>query len=556
MGRMTIPQALSLGMNRHQTGQLQEAESIYRQILALKPNDPDALHLLGVLAQQCGHSQAAVDLIQKSLAVTPANSAALTNLGEALRVLGRHDQAIAALQKSLEIRVSPEAIGNLGIVYADIGKTDQAIECYQKALAITANQPRVLNNLGNALLSKKDMDGALSAFDRALALDPNFADGHNNRGSALEQLDRLDEALSEYTRAFELQPTFAIACNNAGNLTRRLCQWDAATAWIQRSLQLNPKYEPAIWNLGLIELTRGDYPNGLPKYEMRFVATENRLPTGLNRPRWDGSPLEGRTILLCAEQGFGDCWQAARYMPMIAGRGGRIVIECHPSQVKLMQNLEGVVQAFASGEPRPDYDVFEAIMSLPLRLGTTLETIPRDVPYLKPNPDRIWAWGEKFAGISNLKVGLVWAGSHHPDPLRRISLAELAPVAAVPDVQFIGLQIGKAGAEARETAAWSSMIDVSEDLTDFGETAACMMNLDLILTVDTAAAHLAGALGRPTWTLLPFSPDWRWLLDREDAVWYPTMRLFRQTQRKVWTDVVERVVSALDEFKNPRKAEG
>jgi tetratricopeptide (TPR) repeat protein len=546
MSRVTVSQALQLAIQHHQAGRLQQAEAVYRQILGLEPDNADALHLLGVLAHQCGHHQTAVELIRKSLAIQPNNAPANANLGESLRVLGRLEEASAALQMAIKLNpAAPQAIGNLGIVLSDMGKTDQAVECYNRALAINPNLPQTLNNLGNIYLARKEKDAALAAYDRALALDPNFGDGHNNRGSALEQMDRLDEAMIEYVRAVELRPGFAVACNNAGNIARRLCRWDEAIIWCKRALSIDPRFEPARWNVGLIELTRGDYPAGLPKYELRFVATSQRLPAGIDRPRRDGDSLEGRTILLYAEQGLGDGWQAARYVPMVADRGGKIVIECHKAQVGLMRRLKGVVDVIVSGDPRPPYDLFSPMMSLPLLFGTTVATIPNDIPYLKPDPARVDAWRERLASYPGLKVGLIWNGSDHPDPLRSIALGELAPLALIEGVQFFGLQFGAAAAEAKKAAAWMNIVDLSADVADFGETAACMMNLDLILTIDTAAAHLAGALGRPTWTLIPFSPDWRWLLDRSDSIWYPTMRLFRQTRRKIWADVVERVAVAL-----------
>jgi tetratricopeptide (TPR) repeat protein len=555
MSQMTIAQAINLALGHHQAGRLQDAESIYRQILAHDPKNADALHLLGVVAHQCGNYPAAIELIGKSISIQPVHPSAYTNLGESLRLSGRLPEARDALLKAIQQQpTSAEALGNLGLVYAGMGQGDQALDAYRQALAINPNLPQTHNNLGNLLLEQKDAVAALAAYDRALAIDPNFSDGHNNRGSALENMDRLEEAIAEYKRAVELRPNFAIACNNVGNVARRLCQWDEAILWCKRALQLDPSFEPARWNVGLIELTRGDYASGLPKYELRFVATPQRLPEGITRPRWDGSPLEGKTLLLYAEQGIGDGWQAARYVPMIARKGGKVIIACMNSQAGLLANLEGVIATTPSGKASPPYDLFLPMMSLPLIFGTTLQTIPLDVPYLKPDPARVAAWAQKMSTYSGLKVGLVWSGSANPEPLRSMTLAELAPLAEIPSVQYFSLQFGPAAAEAKKAVAWMNIVDLSDDVADFGETAACMMNLDLILTIDTAAAHLAGALARPTWTMLPFSPDWRWLLDRPDSVWYPTMKLFRQTRRKVWTDVVEHVAIALRELTKSQRA--
>ncbi|MBV8782358.1 MAG: glycosyltransferase family protein, partial [Phycisphaerae bacterium] len=496
MSSITIGQALHLAMQHHHAGRLKEAETIYRQVLTADPNHADALHLLGVIAHQCNHHAPAVELIQKSLAVHPNNAGAQNNLGEAYRSLGQNDEAIAAYKRSLEIDPrSTEALGNLGLVYFNVGRVDEAIEQYHKALAINPKMAQTLSNLGNAMLHKKELDRAMAAYDAAVAADPMLADAHNNRGSALEHLDRLDEAYDEYRRATEINPRFPIACNNAANAARRLSRWEEARMWCEKALALDPNYEPARWNQGLIELTMGYYAIGLPKYELRFVATPQRLPKDLFGLRWDGSPLDGKTVLLVGEQGLGDTWQAARYVPMIRERGGKVLIECTRSQVSMLGRLPGVEQAFANHTPRPSFDCFAPMMSLPLLFNTTITTIENRVPYLTAEPARVESWRERLSFYgSGPKVGLVWHGSALPEPLRSCKLTDLAPLGRALGIKFFSLQVGEGSEEAANPPAELNLTDLAKDVWDFEEMAACMMNLDLIISIDTAAAHLAGAL--------------------------------------------------------------
>jgi hypothetical protein len=257
---------------------------------------------------------------------------------------------------------------------------------------------------------------------------------------------------------------------------------------------------------------------------------------------WDGSPLDGRTILIHFEQGFGDAIQVARYLPLVAQRGGRVILEMPDDLIELIKRVGGVAEVVRMNDPLPPFDVYLPIMSLPCVFQTRLETIPRDVQYLDASETRVQRFAEKLTGVARPRVGIVWAGKSVPDPLRSVQPALLTQLADT-GVRWVSLQKGEANASSLPHEL--STIDLAPDLRDFADTAAAMINLDLILTIDTAAAHLAGALGRRTWTLIPFSPDWRWMTQREDCPWYPTMRLFRQARRGDWSNVIDAVAAEL-----------
>ena len=308
-------------------------------------------------------------------------------------------------------------------------------------------------------------------------------------------------------------------------------------------------------SLALALLLQGRFAEGWEAYESRRQIRRIARDPGFVQPFWDGSPLGGRRILLTSEQGFGDTIQFVRYAPLVAARGGRVLLQCKPELKRLLAGQCGIEQVVTPGDATPAFDVWCLLMSLPHLLGTTLQTIPAQVPYLTPDPHLIDKWGKRTAHEpAGLKVGLVWAGGAHNknDRVRSLSLGALAPLAQVPGVRFYSLQKGAASDQARTPPAGMEMTDWTPELADFADTAALVANLDLVISVDTAVAHLAGAIGKPVWVLLPLSPDFRWLLNRDDSPWYPTVRLFRQPTRGDWASVIERVRRALHQLSSER----
>ena len=516
MAQLTIQQAFDLALQHHQAGRLQEAEQLYRQVLAQQPERADAMHNLGLIAHQVGRNDVAVELIRRAIVLNPNNA---------------------------------EAYNNLGNVLKNKGEFDDAIDAYRRAIALNPNFPEVHSNLGNALKDKGQLEEAIAAYRRAIALRPNYAEAHSNLGNALKERGQLDEAIAAYRRAIALRPNYAEAHNNLGGVLIDQGRLDEAIAAYRRAIAFRPGYPEAHSNLSLSLLTSGDFQQGWEEHEWRWKCKDFSSPRrNFAQGQWDGCPLENRTILLHAEQGAGDAIQFIRYLPLVAQRGGRIIIECHTELQRLFRTMAGSHQVMAPTQPMPAFDLHCPLVSLPRVFGTNLGNIPKDVPYLHPDAEDAGRWqhrpGEQAPAV---KVGLGWAGNprHKNDRNRSIKLARLAPLGQLPGVRFFSLQKGAAAAEAKTPPPGMELVDWTEELKDFADTAALIANLDLVIAVDTAVVHLAGAMGKPVWTLLPFNSDWRWLLERQDSPWYPTMRLFRQPSRGDWDGVMTRVVEAL-----------
>lgn len=474
-----IAEALQAALRHHSTGNLAEAERIYRQILALDPRHADSLHLLGVIAFHAGRPDAARELIQRAIAVNPS---------------------------------APEYHSNLGNVLKESGNTEDAIASYR----------------------------------RALALRPGFADAHFNLGNAYLKDERLAQAVECYQASLRMRREYSPAWANLGNALRSLGRIREALECYEHVPGHAPEFAEARWNRVIALLLSGDMARGWEEYECRWNL-ERAKPRRRNfsQPLWDGSDLAGRTVLLHAEQGFGDTIQFMRYAPMVKARGGCVLVECPPPLQKMLEKVKGITRVVAAGEPLPDFDLQIPLLSLPRIFRTTLESVPASIPYLRADPALARKWKQKFAPKqTSFKVGLTWAGGTS-DPKRDCALSMLAPLAGTPGVVFCSLQKGEAAAQAANPPAGMTLLDFAAELSDFADTAALISQLDLVISIDTAVAHLAGAMGKPVWTLLRFAPDWRWLLGREDSPWYPTMRLFRQPEPGAWFEAVARLAAEL-----------
>ena len=404
----------------------------------------------------------------------------------------------------------PDAHHFLGTLAHQCGQEELAIQLLQRAFELKQS-PRTLNNLGETYRALDRTEEAIRCFRTAIAMTPTYGEAHQNLGVALAHQMKLDAALASYANAIEIDP-------------------DNAEAHVNRAL---------VW------LGQGKFDIGWPEYEWRHKRAEYRRP--LAEPKWDGSALSGRTLLLWAEQGFGDTIQFARYIPQVVKRAsGRIIFECQREVRPMLRDLAGV-EMISQGDPLPPFDVQCALMSLPLIFRTTVNTIPRSIPYVTPLPQRVAKWRERIGDSTARKIGLAWSSNAlNPSAKRRsCRLEDFAPLGAIPGVQFYSLQKGPAAAETALPPAGVSITDFTSDLEDFADTAALIANLDLVITVDTAVAHVAGAIGKPVWVLLPVASDWRWLLNREDSPWYPTARLFRQNSFNEWSEVMARVAKSL-----------
>jgi tetratricopeptide (TPR) repeat protein len=581
---MTIEQLFESGLTHHQAGRLVEASAIYRQVLQQQPDHAEALHLLGLLAAQSERPDIAVGLIRRAIALRPNFAEAQINLGNALRANGQLDEAIAAYRHAIVLRPNYAGIhSNLSDALREKGQFDDAIAACRQAIGLDPNLPEAHNNLGNALRDKGELDAAIAAYRLAISLRPNYAEAYSNLGNALKDTGQLEDAIAAYRQAITLRPDYAQAHNNLGAALAYQGQLDAAIASCHKAIALAPKFADAHNNLGtaladegqlneaiasyrqsivlapnvpeahynlsFALLARGDFQEGWEEHEWRWKCKHFTSPLrNFTQPQWDGEPLEGRTLLLHSEQGFGDALQFIRYVPMAAQRGGRIIVECPPELQRLFQTLPGEYQVVARGQTLPAFDLHCPLLSLPLIFGTTLTNIPKIVPYLQADADASRKWKQRTAACSpGVKVGLAWAGSPGQKNNRNRStrLAKFAPLAQMEGMRLFSVQKGSAAAESKTPPRGMELIDWTEELTDFAETAALIANLDLVIAVDTAIAHLAGAMGKPVWTLLSFVPDWRWLMERDDCPWYPSMRLFRQPFLGDWESITGRVVDEL-----------
>jgi tetratricopeptide (TPR) repeat protein len=509
----TIPEALATAVQHQQAGRLQAAEQIYRQILAMEPAHADTWHLLGLLAHQVGKQEIAIEYIGYAIRLNPGVAAFHSNLGVAYRALDKLEEATACWQRALELNPDyADALNNLGNVLRERGQPDQAVICYRRALALNPDNPAAYYNFGTALSDQGLLTDAVACYRRALAMKPDYPDALNNLGFALKRQGKLDEAATCYRRALELRPDFAA------------CRLNQAVLW----------------------LLRGDFAHGWPEYESRWPAGKVAA-RDFRQPLWDGRPLEGRTILLHAEQGFGDTIQFIRYAPLVEQRGARVIVECPKPLVRLLAAWPRLKQVVLQGEPLPPFDVHSPLLSLPGIFHTSLENIPGHTPYLFAASDLIEHWRGKLSASRGFKIGIVWHGDPRQENnrARSIPLSCFESLAGLPGVQLVSLQKGSGVEQLQDAAARFGVREAGSRLDDFMDTAAVIMNLDLVIACDTAVAHLAGALGVSVWVALCCIPDWRWLLDRDDCPWYPTMRLFRQEKPGNWADVFAEIKTAL-----------
>jgi tetratricopeptide (TPR) repeat protein len=550
---MDVARTVAAAVESHQRGKLAEAEALYRQALAVEPGNADALHLLGVIAYQTGRLEYAGEYIARAIEANPRLAEAHNSMGNVLRAKGKLAEGVAAYRAALRIKDNyPLAHFNLGTALREGGLTTEAIESLRRAVELQPDFVEAENDLGSALREAGRVEEAVEVLRKATVHAPRFFMAHNNLGNALRLLGRLDEAEAAVREALRIRGDIAEIYVNLGNVLREKEDLAGAIAATREAVRLRPDLADAHQNLGSVLLLAGQYAEGWPEHDWRWrcqlVVMIRTLP---EKARWDGSNLEGRTILLQSDAGLGDAIHCARYIPMVADRGGKIVVECAKGLHPLVRGMKGVVQVITENDPLPEYDVHCPIMSLPLAFGTTLETIPSEFPYLRAEETIARKWAERLSEYPKPRVGIVWSGNpkHTHDKNRSIPLSVLLPLGEAGDFVFHSLQVGEASRQA-SSADGMKVVDHSAELTDYGETAGLVENLDLVIAVDTSVAHLAGAMGKLVWVMLPAAPDWRWMLGREDSPWYPSMRLFRQEKRGEWASVIERMAEALRELKN------
>jgi tetratricopeptide (TPR) repeat protein len=561
-------------------GRLLEAQSLCLRALERGADTPELLHLMALVSQAAGQLDHAVEWASRAIRKVP-DPTYLTTLGTALRGQGRRDEALQVFDKAVQLKPDDTELWSiLGNALVEAGRLPDALLCFRHTLSLDPRRGDAAFKAGHilhgmaqfeealvflnrsaelqpdhaptlqvravVLKSLNRIDDAIADNRQAIGLDPGNADLCVNLGNTLQALERHEEALSWYDRALQIRPDGASATNRAMSLTA-LARFGEAMAAYRQSLALDPNQPRAVWNLSLLQLLIGDFEAGWRGREARRNIPD--LMAGYpitDRPMWLGEePIAGKTIIVCQTEGLGDGIHFVRYVPMLAERGARVILVVDAQLHPLLRRLTGVSECLMKSPQTvvPPFDFHVAIDSLPLAFGTRLDSIPAAKSYLPPpDAERIKAWEGRLGRRTRLRVGLVWSGNPHfgNDRNRSMPLRTLFPLLDV-DADFVSLQKNPRGEDAEALRERPEIVDYTADLSDFAETAALVWCLDLVISVDTSVVHLAAAMGRPVWLLVPFVPDWRWLLGRNDSPWYPTLRIFRQGETREYRSVIERV---------------
>jgi tetratricopeptide (TPR) repeat protein len=527
-----------------------EALASFERALSVKPDYVDAHIDRGYVLQDLQRPAEALASYDKALAIRPGQAKTLYDRASVLAELQRPAEALASYDAALAIKPDyVEALNNRGLALLDLQRPAEALASFERALTFRPDYARALNNRGNTLQDLKRPAEALASYDRALAVQPAYVEALYNRGVVLRDLHRTEEALASFDKALSINPDHIDALNNRGVVLRDLNRPLEALASYDRALSINPDNAETHSNRSCLRLLLGEFDRGWEEFEWRW-RTRELAPwrRDFAAPLWRGEePLEGRTILLHAEQGFGDAIQFARYVSLVAARGAKVVLEAPPPLTALFSRIEGASLVVSRGDKLPGFDCHCPLLSLPLAFKTRPQTIPAFIPYLSAGEHRVLEWKQRLPETQMRRVGIAWAGnpSFKGDQTRSIGLPRLSPLLSVPGVAFFALQKDLRDGDRDLLRKYAHVTYVGDAMEDFSDTAAIMSSLDLVISSDTSVAHLAGALGRPVWILLQYVADWRWLLDRRDSPWYPTARLFRQPEIDDWESVTRQVKDAL-----------
>lgn len=511
---LDIAETIKIAVQHHQANRLEQAEQLCQLVLRSQSDNASALHILGLIAHQRGSNHLAVDLISKAVASNSQVPQFHNNLGVALKALGKFEEAVQAYEKALLL------------------KPDYADACY---------------NIANSLESLGRHTAAVQQYKQALLLKPDDAHTYYNMGIAMQMLGHHAEAIENFNRAIQINPDSAGAYRAMAVSQQIQGRYPEAISSLNRALHLEPDCARTHTDLGMVLLRTGNFTEGWPEYRWRL---ENSfwMKHYNDASRWNGSNFAGKRLLVRCEQGLGDNIQFVRYLPMVKSRGGTVVFGAFKQLYSLLKDSPGIdeiVNISVRTQPLV-FDLYSPIMDLPGIFGTMLETIPAQVPYIHADHRKAAYWRQKLPG-TDFKVGIVWSGSpaYKSKHLRDCKLADFAPLSEIDGVKLYALQKGGAAQQIEQFAGKIPVVNLGEQFDDFSDTAAAIENLDLVISVDTSVAHLAGAMGKPVWLILTCTPAWQWLLDRDDNPWYPTMRLFRQQKLGQWNDVFHRVAGQL-----------
>ncbi len=538
-----------LGLILQQQGKLEAAIHSFQGALSIKPDYAEAHANLGFGLHKQGKLDVAISSYLAALSLNPNLATVHNNLASVLQAQDKLDDAINHLQKAVTINPSyAEAHSNLGVALKIQGDLDAAVKSCQMALSLNPHNAEAHSNFANALQALGKLDAAVESYSQALALNPSLEETRYNLGSAYIAQGKFDAAVEQYQQAIILKPDFANAHYNLGTAFIELGKWDAANQSYQEAISLNPNLAEAHLNLSLCQLLLGDFERGWAEYEWRWKSTHMKVARfDFTPPLWLGKEsLLGKTILLHHEQGFGDTLQFCRYAKLVAALSAKVLLVVPAALKSLLTALEGVDQVLAEGEPLPAFDYHCPLMSLPYAFSTRITNIPTENAYISADSSHVSKWQSRLGHKTHPRIGLVWSGSdtHKNDHNRSISLANLLKL--MPDqAHLFSLQKEVRAIDQRVLNAGNNIAHFGEDLKDFMDTAGLIACMDLVISVDTSVAHLAGAMGKPVWVLLPFNPDWRWMLERSNSPWYPSVKLFRQPKMGDWDSVFNKISNEL-----------
>jgi tetratricopeptide (TPR) repeat protein len=577
------------GIALAQLNRLREAADCFEAAIAIHPNYVEALNNLGNVLLEMQRFEEALDAFDKTIALNPGYADAHCNRGNALQDMQRYEEALSSFERAIALRTDyaeayynhgnalikldrlndallsyqraialkpryAEAFCNLGNTLKQLKRLDEALHRFKQAISCQPNYPEALQQAGVTLLDLGQAQAALEYIDKAIALQPEVAEMLIHKGNALKTLRQMDAACKSYSQAISMQPDFAKAYNSRGCLLQEIRQFDDALADYDQAIALTPDYAQAIWNKALLKLKLGQFEEGWRLYESRWQSVGKDHLRSFTQPLWLGEQaVQGKTLLIHSEQGMGDIIQFCRFIPLLENLGAKTIFEVTPALYELLSTLTGEYTLIRQSEPLPDFDFYCPLLSLPLAFNTKPNSIPASVPYLYADPDKQTFWRQRLGSKDAYRAGLVWSGSigHVNDHNRSLSVSQLQSLFDLP-VEFHCLQNEIRETDQADLPDYPGLQQHSLLLKDFADTAALISELDLVITVDTAIAHLAGAMAKPVWILLPYAADFRWMKDGTDSLWYPTATLFRQTEPGDWRSVLTDIRNKLEKLANPQ----
>ena len=530
-------------------GKLEAAIECFDQAISLKPDVPEAYSNRGMALQELKKLNEALSSYNKAISIKPDFAEAYSNRGNTLQQLKQYDTALASYDKAISIKPDfAEAYFNRGNTLQELKQYDAALESFDKAIALKPDYHQACYNRGTLFHELKQLDAALASYEQTISLKPDYHQAYVNRAVVLKLLKQPDSALASFDKAISLKPDYADAYSNRGNLLHEQLRLDEALASYDKAISLKPDFADAYWNKSLTLLLSGNFRQGWELYEWRWKKEKFTSPRrDFTQPIWLGEgSIAGKTILLHSEQGLGDTIQFCRYVPLVADLGARVILETDCSLAGILDGLRGLSQQLVKGSTLPDFDCHCPLMSLPLAFKTDIDTIPFSRQYLKCVPDKLSQWKKRLGKQTKPRIGLAWSGSimHSNDHNRSIPLSAMS-MHLPKGFTYVSLQKDVRDIDKPTLESNPNILHFGDELKDFTDTAALCELMDVVISVDTSVAHVNAALGNPTWVLLPFSPDWRWLLDRDDSPWYPDVRLFRQQKPDDWAEAFEKLKSAL-----------